>query len=223
MNRSDKKKQLVDRYLRNEMMADEEEDFEATLLDSSELQLQLETAMAISQVVQMTNEHALSDAEQPSPALDASINWQPVALAASVVLAVFSTTMYWKVSSDAGALRSEINYLSQPRTAVLTVPLDIMRSASSETPDVIIQKPAGNTLLVLDVELSPAVMALGEARMTLRDAQAAELLSWDSNRFESGRITAAFDTHNLPDGRVWLEMSDSQGQVVDRRLIEFLR
>ncbi len=130
--------------------------------------------------------------------------------------------MYWKVSNEAGMLRSEIGALHQPRTAVLTVPVDIMRSADTQTPDVIIQKPEGNSLLVLDVELSPAVIALGRARMTLRDTQAAELLAWDSGPFEAGRVTAAFDSHNLPDGKVWLEMSDARGRLLDRRLLEFL-
>ena len=158
----------------------------------------------------------------PPSTLDARNHWQPLALAASVVLAVFSTTMYWQVSNKAGMLQSEITAMSQPRTSVLTVPVDIMRSADSQTPDVMVQKPEGNALLVLDVELGPAVAALGQVRMSLRDAQALELLAWDSGRFDDGRVTVAFDARKLPDGKVWLEMADGQGQVIDRRLLEFL-
>jgi hypothetical protein len=258
----------VDRYLRNGLTTDEEAVFEAALLDSPDLQLELETALGIRQAVLLQAEEPkatrrpwlgkraklagpegscalfnaversrlppqagagkrdslLGAAEKayPPSTLDARNHWQPLALAASVVLAVFSTTMYWQVSNKAGTLQSEITAMSQPRTSVLTVPVDIMRSADSQTPDVMVRKPEGNALLVLDVELSPAVAALGRVRMSLRDAQAVELLTWDSGRFDDGRVTVAFDARKLPDGKVWLEMSDGQGRVIDRRLLEFL-
>lgn len=222
MHKPAEKSDWVDRYLRNGLTTDEEAVFETALLDSPDLQLQLETALGIRQAVLL--QAAMGEAEKayPPSGLDARNHWQPLALAASVVLAVFSTTMYWQVSNKAGMLQSEITAMSQPRSSVLTVPVDIMRSAGSQTPDVIVQKPDGNALLVLDVELSPAVAALGQVRMSLRDAQAVELLAWDSGGFDDGRVTAAFDARKLPNGKVWLEMADGQGRVIDRRLLEFL-
>ncbi|HLF31695.1 MAG TPA: hypothetical protein VI566_11785 [Xanthomonadales bacterium] len=222
MHRSEERREWVDRYLRNELMGDEAAIFETALLDSPDLQLQLETSIGIRQALLLEAEMGETEKAYPPSGPDARNNWQPVALAASVVLAVFSTTMYWKVSNEAGMLQSEIIAMSQPRTTVLTVPVDIMRSASSQTPDVIIHKPEGNALLVLDLELSPAVAAMGQVRMSLRDSQAVELFAWDSGVFDNGRVTAAFDSRMLPNGKVWLEMSDGQGRVIDRRLLEFL-
>lgn len=222
MHKREQKSDWVDRYLRNGLTTDEEAIFETMLLDSPDLQLQLETSMGIRQALLLQAEMSATEKAYPPSTLDARNHWQPLALAASVVLAVFSTTMYWQVSNKAGMLQSEITAMSQPRTSVLTVPVDIMRSADSQTPDVIVQKPEGNALLVLDVELGPAVAALGRVRMSLRDAQALELLAWDSGGFEDGRATVAFDARKLPNGKVWLEMSDEQGRVIDRRLLEFL-
>ena len=222
MHKPEQKSDWVDRYMRNGLTTEEEAVFETALLDSPDLQLQLETALGIRQAVMLHAELGATEKAYPPSTLDARNHWQPLALAASVVLAVFSTTMYWQVSNKAGMLQSEITAMSQPRTSVLTVPVDIMRSADSQTPDVMVQKPEGNALLVLDVELGPAVAALGQVRMSLRDAQALELLAWDSGRFDDGRATVAFDARKLPDGKVWLEMADGQGQVIDRRLLEFL-
>ena len=221
MDRSDYTNDRIDRYIRNELAADEEAEFETELLDSPELQRQLETAMGVRQALLLDDELGGSRQAEPLQDMDARNNWQPLALAASVLLAVFSTTMYWKTSNDAAALQSEIEVLSQPHTAVLTVPVNIMRSAGSQTPDVIIQKPGGNALVALDVELGHATVAAELARLTFRDLQEVELISWESGSIENGRIIAVFNTQQLPDGRVWLELSDEKGKVIDRRLLEF--
>ncbi len=155
MLKPEQKSDWVDRYLRNGLTTDEEAVFETALLDSPDLQLQLETALGIRQAVLLQAAAGATEKAYPPPTLDARNHWQPLALAASVVLAVFSTTMYWQVSNKAGMLQSEITAMSQPRTSVLTVPVDIMRSADSQTPDVMVQKPEGNALLVLDVRARP--------------------------------------------------------------------
>lgn len=222
MPKSKNNSELVDSYLRNKLKSDEVTAFETALLESPELQLELETAMGIRQIVLLEAEPDHQELVNPLQELEARNNWQPLALAASVVLAVFSTTMYWKVSNEARVLQSEVAALNQPHTSVLTIPVDIMRSAGDQIPDIIVQKPPGNALVILDVELSPAVAAEDELRMSLRDLQAAELIAWDSGKVENGRITAAIDSRILPDGKVWLEMANKQGQVIDRRLLEFL-
>lgn len=221
MDNSEYTNEWIDRYIRNELAANEEAEFETALLDSPELQRRLETAMGVRQAFVLNDELGGSGQAIPLQDLDARNNWQPLALAASVLLAVFSTTMYWKTSNDAAALRSEIEVLSQPRTVVLTVPVNIMRSSGSQTPDVIIQKPGGNALVALDIELGHATVAADLARLTFRDPQEVELISWASGSVENGRIITVFNTQQLPDGRVWLELSDVEGKVIDRRLLEF--
>ena len=209
----------VDRYLRNELNAEDEAAFETALFDSPELQQQLETALAIRQSFELDDRVNKQSVLQHSGRRS---HWQPLALAASVVLAAFSTTMYWKVSNEVVGLQSEIKQLNQPRAGLLTVPVDIMRSAGSQTPDVIIQKPAVSSAVVLDIELSSAVDGLDSINAALVDDQGAELLSWESSRTPLGRSQVVFSSSQLPNGRVWLEMSDKQGKVLDRRLLEFL-
>ena len=213
--------EFIDRYMRSELSADKEAEFETSMLDSPELQQQLETAMAVREALLWDDELGQSGQAEPLQDLDARNNWQPFALAASVVLAVFSTTMYWKISIEAAAFQSEIAALNQPRTGVVMVPVDIMRSAGSQTPDVIIRKPEGNALLALDIELSHATQAANLARLSFRDPQEVELISWEAGNIENGRIVAVFNAKQLPNGRVWLEMTDVQGKLVDRRLLEF--
>jgi len=49
----------------------------------------------------------------------------------SVVRAVFSTTMFWKVSNESADLQHQIVFLRQPNSKILPVQIDIMRSASN--------------------------------------------------------------------------------------------
>ena len=221
MDNSEYSDDWIDRYLRNELSADKEAEFETMMLGSPELQRRLETAMAVQQALLWDDELGESGQAEPLQDLDARNNWQPFALAASLVLAVFSTTMYWKISIEAAAFQSEIAALNQPRTGVVMVPVDIMRSAGSQTPDVIIRKPEGNALLALDIELSHATQAANLARLSFRDPQGVELISWESGNIENSRVIAVFNAKQLPNGRVWLEMTDVQGKVIDRRLLEF--
>lgn len=222
MNIRNETTELIDRYLRDELVAEEEVAFETALLESPDLQLQLETAMAIQQAILLADEIDSTVVTDALPAMDARNNWQPLALAASVTLALFSTTMYWKLSNETGLLHSEIDALNQPRTSVLTVPVDIMRSADQQTPDVIIRKPGADALLVLDIELSQAVAGAGQLQLVLRDTDNTELFSWAATSAENGRLNVAFSSGALPLGQVWLEISDAHGGVVDRRLLEFL-
>jgi len=221
MNKGNENAKLIDRYLRDELMADEEEAFEMELLESPEMQLQLETAMAIQRAILLTDEFDRANNTQAPPVAAAGNHWPTWALAASVTLALFSTIMFWKLSTEAGALRSEIDALRQPRTTELIVPVDIMRSADQQTPDVVIQKPDADVLMVLDIELSGVAVRAGPLQLVLRDAQSAELFSWGASGSQNGRLSVAFNSSVMPRGRVWLEISGADAGVLDRRLLEF--
>jgi len=211
---------LVDSYVRDELSPEEMAEFETAMLDSPELQTQVDTALAIQRALQLEQEFDQWPASA-STREHARNHWQGLAIAAGVVLAVFSTTMYWKVSNDNASLRSELGSLRQPKGVVLTVPVDIMRSAGGQTPDVIVQKPKGNALVVLDIELSPAMGAAGKIHLVLRDLHRAVLFTLEGSRAEDGRLRVAFNADTLPYGQVWLEMSAARDGAVDRRLLEF--
>lgn len=211
----------IDRYLRSELSQDEEAALETALLDSPELQDELEVALAMREALRLDDENEPAVKEEPLDYLKGKHNWQPLAMAASVLLALFSTTMYWKVSNESAALQQQVDALNQPHASVLTVYMDIMRSAGG-TPDIIIQKPAANALVLLDIELSPQGQRMDSILMSLKTESATEGLIWRVEVAASSRVTVAFTSGQLPDGRAWLEMSDPQGKVFERRLMEFL-
>lgn len=213
--------ELLDRYLRNELSADEEAVFETALLDSDELQEALETALALRETIQHDHPAEPYGTGSPEDVLKAHNHWQPFALAASLLLAVFSTTMYWKVSNESMALRHTVDSLNQPYTNLQTVSVEIMRSGG-KTPDIIIQKPDHSALLLLEIELSERVQSLDSVHMTLGNEAHSELLAWTSILNGNRTASVAIPSQQLPVGRVWLEFTDSTGTVLDRRLLEFL-
>jgi hypothetical protein len=124
------------------------------------------------------------------------------------------------VSNQAAGLESEIAALRQPRGAVLNVPVDIMRSSSERTPDVIVRKPDGAAVIVLDIEASQAIIGLDRVQVSLRDPEGNLLFSWTTSTDSRGRIHSALDATSLPTGQFWLEMGRGE-EVLDRRLLEF--
>lgn len=211
----------LDRYLRNELTAEEEAEFETALLDSPDLQDALEATVALREAIRLEGEETSLEDEKTVDILEGRNNWQPYALAASLLLAVFSTTMFWKVSNDATELQQRIKVLRQPFTDVLTISVDIMRSGVN-VPDVVVQKPTDKALLLLEIELSPPGRQRDTIHMTLRDESLADIVSWTSVVSGQSTVDVAIASQQLPDGLVWLEMADSNGEVFDRRLLEFL-
>lgn len=211
----------VDSYVRDKLTPEEVAEFEQALLESEELQLELETALGIRQAVLLDDASDDSLVTAPMPKWSARNSWQRLAVAACAVFAVFFAGMYLHVRNENGELRSTIARLEQPRGVALTVHLDIMRSADNQTPEVIIQKPEGDGLMVLDVELSPAFTGLNQVRFSLRTLDNVELTSWVSVNYGRNRLSAVFNASLLPDGQLWLVLSDPKGQTIERRLLEF--
>lgn len=213
----------VDWYLRGKLSADDVEAFETVLLESPELQAELETALALRAVLSREPDQAKEDASQPRPLQPQSepANWQPVALAASVILAVVGTVMWWKTGIDAAGLARQMHALSQPIAEVLTVPVPIMRSAGSQTPDVIIQKPQGRAAILLDIELGLRARQEAQLDFSLVDPAGETVLSWQSGPGEDGRATAVINSDQIPASRLWLHIADAESEVLERRLLEF--
>lgn len=210
----------VDRYVRNELSEAEELEFETALLDSPELQDELEAALGLREAVRLEQESEPSASDEMAESLKGRNNWQPFAMAASVLLAVFSTVMFWKTSNDAAGLRAQIEALGQPYDSVLTVPVRIMRSSGSETPDVIVRRPEGKALVVLEIEATSAVSGLDQVSLGWRDQDENLIQSWSAKVSAGNQIVTGVNAGDLPGGLVWLEISDAE-KVLDRRLIEF--
>jgi hypothetical protein len=211
----------VDRYVRDELAVDETVEFEQALMESPAMQQDLETALGLREALLLEPKQSVSrNGRLPEP-LPGGGNWQPVALAASVLLAVFSTVMFWKVSNDSAGLQNQLDLLKQPRTQVLTVPVNIMRSASSRTPDVIIQKPVGHSAILLDIELGSAASKLEELVFELVDDDGVAISSWNAAPTKRGRASVMISSEQIPSARLWLQISSSEGRTLERRLLEF--
>lgn len=211
----------VDRYVREELAVEETVEFEQALMESSAMQQDLETALGLREALLLEPEQSLPRNGLLPESLPGGGNWQPVALAASLLLAVFSTVMFWKVSNDSAGLQNQLDLLNQPLTQVLSVPVNIMRSTSNRTPDVIIQKPAGHSAILLDIELGSAARELEELIFELVDDGGVALLSWNTAPTKSGRASVMLSSERIPSARLWLQISSSEGRTLERRLLEF--
>jgi hypothetical protein len=212
---------FLDRYVRGELSEEDESEFEIALLDSPELQAELQTVLAIRQALRLDAESEPPGSELSTDVLQGANNWQPFALAASLLLAVFSTTMYWKVSNETASLQQQLESFKQPNTDVVTVSIDIMRS-SGNRPAAIIQKPAPRSLMILEIELGEKSREQTSVRSSLKDESDQVLSTWTSEVMGWGGTSVAFLADNLPDGQVWLEIADVNGELLERRLLEFL-
>jgi hypothetical protein len=138
-----------------------------------------------------------------------------------VILAVFSTVMFWKVGNDSADLQHQVDLLSQPRTQVLTVPVNIMRSAGSQTPDVIVQKPTGHAAILLDIELAPPSRQLDDVHFALLDQGGKAVANWVATPSPQGRASVLLNSEQIPVSQLWLEISSRSGDLIERRLLEF--
>jgi hypothetical protein len=209
----------VDRYVRNELSKEEEFEFEVALLESEELKKELETALGLKQLLKLSEGQIEDKSSGQAP--ENRSNWQPYALAASVILAVSSMALYWKANSENLALSERVYALSQPRTGVRVVSVDIMRSASSRTPDVRILKPKGHSTIILDIELAPVSAKADSLSFKLIQDDKSVQLEWDARPDSKERAKVAINNEAVPEGMYWLEISDVEGNFLERRLLEF--
>ena len=216
----------VDRYMRDELNAAEEMVFEERLLEDLELQRELEAALGIKEMLKHSGLKT-GDVIGPSTSKVSEISkvtgnsWRPLALAASVLLAVASTTLLWRANIESNGLKQQLQALQQPRTSILNVPVDIMRSSGDGSPDVIVQKPGQQGVVVLDVELTSGFSQLNEIHFELSEENGSRFLAWNSSPSHAGRASVVLNSESIPDGRVTLTMTAPDGQMKETRLLEF--
>ena len=214
--------ELVDQYVRNELTADEEAEFEVRMLQSPPLQRYVQTALGIKEALRLGEKHA-------EPSLTAmggnrhsrKNTWKSMALAASVLLAAFSTLMLVKTNNEAKELKRQIEKLNQPKTSILTVPVDIMRSSESGSPDVIVQKPSARTLIQLDIELTRQSQTQSALQFALYGDGPTPLARWEAIPLANGRTIALLRSEQIPTGLVELQISDIDGKILEHHLLEF--
>lgn len=213
-------KDWVDRYVRNKLSSEDEIAFEIALLEDQHLQAEVESTMAIRETLKRVanaSQLATTSVARKMP-LGSLTTW---ALAASVLLAIVSTGLAWRFNIDNSVMQSQIEAMQSPLTNLLRVPVDIMRSSGNNTPDVVIQKPSGRSAIVLDIELSGRFQKLDLVDFSLRREDDDLLLVWSATPDRNGYVSVMLQSETIPDGKVFLYISDVHGQLVEKRLLEF--
>lgn len=215
--------ELADMYVRDMLPADQEAEFELRMLESPELQQHVETALAIQQSLRLDQAHQEPghDNDDEPEIMETGSGWKNWALAASVLLAVVSILLLAKSNVESEQLRLRVAELSQPQTLVLHVPVDIMRSFDAGTADVIVQKPPTGAAIQLDIELGQESRNQPLLGFSLLDATDTPIVTWQASPSADGRATALIRSEQTPTGLLQLTISNADGVVLDRRLIEF--
>lgn len=214
--------ELADLYVCDMLPADEEAALELRMLESPELQEHVQTALAIQQSVKLDQEcHETGREDMGAGHIETGGGWRNWALAASVLLSVVATLMLAKFNVESEQLRLRIAELSQPQTSVLNVPVNIMRSSGAGTADVIVQKPPAGAAIQLDIELDAQSQNQAPLGFSLLDDTDTLIISWQASPSTDGRATALIRSEQIPTGLLQLTISSADGDVLDRRLLEF--
>jgi len=212
---------LTYRYVRNKLLPAEVEEYEQRMLDSPELQDELEEVLLLQQALQFgkTESVKLQDsATWKTGGRPARIQW---ALAASVTILLASAYLLVSSWSEKSVLINQVASLSKPRPDVLVATVKIMRTAGNSVPDSIIQLPDKKTTVMLEIELGSRSRGARSLLFSFESENAPGNLSWVGSPDKGGLTTVAINSEQIPLGLVWLIVSATDGAVLERRLLEF--
>ncbi len=213
-------KDITDRYVRNKLSPSAVEEYEVRMLESPELQKELEEALLLQRALE-SDEQVTGLTRTERSELSRYSHWKSVALAASFFLAVISLVLFLDSRGTTNALRRQLDELTQPRTQVLHVPVPIMRSANSTIPDVIVQLPDGYSIIMLDIELGTKSRTAPTLTFILNNDDRAPVLTWTAKPKTDGKSTVALNSEQISAGQSWLIISSAAGEELERRLLEF--
>ncbi len=211
----------TDRYVRNKLTPAEVEAYELQMMDSPELQDELEEALLLKEALKLGRAGSEVPKDSGVVANDSGSRWMPWALAASVTLMLVSSYLYVSNWSETKLLKNQLASLSQPRSEVLFATVKIMRSAGNAVPDSIIQLPERSVMVMLEIELGSRSRNVQNLLFSFESEGQATGLNWIGSPDASGLTTVAINSEQIPLGMVWLVVSASDGEVLERRLLEF--
>lgn len=224
----------VDRYVRGEFDEPQSAAFEAELLESPDLQDALEVALGLqraarfaeppvaAEVLPLRGHARAVDGPLAAGPSESAPGWRNWALAASVALAVTSTTLLWRADARNAELQTRVDQLGRPLVEVLTVPVDVMRSADPAAPDVRLRRPAGPALLLLDVEVAEQLAGAATLDLLVHGPDGAELSRGTAVPTADGRVEIALRADALPDGILTLQIGAPDAGARQTRRVELL-
>ncbi len=218
--------QRADSYVRGKLDKSAIDAFEIELLESLQLQDAVEDALGLQQLAKVEQKRIDSKNTVLPFFFSGHSGERPVvlqwSLAASVLMATVTSTLLWRSESENSGLQSQVAAFNQPVGRLISVPMDIMRTMDSRSPDVVIRMPAQASILALDVELDPALASAASLMLSLSNASGEQVFSWQASPGLNGRLDFAFMSTTLTYGKFWLTMRAANSDVVDERLLELL-
>ncbi len=212
---------LTDRYVRNKLSPAEIEEYELRMLDSPELQDELEEALLLQQALKLDSTQSNNLQRSRVTETENGSYWIQWALAASIALILVSSYFHITTWSETNLLKNQVATLSKPRSEVLFATVKIMRSASNSVPDSIIQLPDQNSTVLLEIELGSRSRNAQTLLFSLESENEPTDLSWVGSPGTDGLTTVAINSEQIPLGLVWLVVSAENGELLERRLLEF--
>lgn len=212
---------LTDRYVRNKLTPSEAEEYELQMVDSPGLQDELEEAQMLQKALRLGETESQNLEDSAAAETKNGPSWTQWALAASIALLLGSAWIHVFSWSETNALRNQVATLSKPRSEVLFATVKIMRSAGNSVPDSIIQLPDQNSTVMLEIELGSRSRGAQSLLFSFESENTPTDLSWVGSPDTRGLTTVAINSEQIPLGLVWLVVSTSDGEVLERRLLEF--
>lgn len=212
---------LTDRYVRNKLSVAEIEDYELRLLESPELQDELEESLMLQQALRLSASRPDEGKQIGVDQTGKQSNWMQWALAASIALMFVSSYFHLTTWKESIFLKDRVVALSEPRSEVLFATVKIMRSASNAVPDSIIQLSDHSAMVLLEIELGSQSRNAQTLLFSFESENEPTNVTWTGSPDANGLTTVAINSEQIPLGLVWLVVSSKDGEVLERRSLEF--
>ncbi len=205
----------VDRYVLNELSEEEAVEFEAALFESQALRRDVEAALSLQSILTLDDEFN-AKAQSITERTPRRVRpWQPLAIQPAC-WGRRARAVDHKLLGESG----QVSELSQASSEIVIKRIDVTRSSSAArgTP---VLRPGGNSLLVMDIELSPRTRDLDQLQIEFVGDDGEVVSSWSGPTTDRGRVTIGVRSTQLEAGPMAIEFRNADGALLDRRLLEF--
>ena len=172
---------LTDRYVNDNLSPAEVKEYELRLLEGPEMLDDLEDTLVLKKALKLDQARSHIYQNAGVPEIGSRPNWMQWALAASVVLLVFSSAFHLTSRNDNKFLKNLVTQLEQPRDNIIIATVKIMRSANNKVPGSIILLPNKNSTVLLEIELGSRSRAAQQLLFKLESEDKSINLTWSGS------------------------------------------
>ncbi|KAA9134109.1 hypothetical protein F3N42_00745 [Marinihelvus fidelis] len=205
-------KDKVDLYVAGALSDEETAEFELQMMSSTELQDEVEAALALRVAVEKA-----PGADGTSEAIRATGRFSApmarYATAASVLLAIVSVALFWRSNSEVRTLREMLDTTGAPYSSVVQVRLDsgAMRSAGTPGNVRVIQVPPQDGLVLFSLDVPLELAASPAVDLELAFSSGHPSLDLAATPQPNGKVLVAIPARSVPTGRATLLLRSTNG------------